>query len=384
MRIIIAISIFLIVFGLIGYYVYIRATQAFAGTFVTSKSILFIYIFLLASFLLGKIIEHYHIGFISNTLVRTGSIALGFFVYALFFVIFFDLIRLINFTIPFYPSFVTVDYQKSKFVIGIISVIAISIIFLTGYINALSPRVKTVDVSIHKSKDAFGTLNVVAVSDIHLSTVVNKGKTQKLIEAINKLKPDLVIIAGDIIDDNIKVVNYYQLLEYFKEINSKYGVYSCMGNHEYISNAYKDLDVFEKNGIHMLKDSTVIVEDKFYIIGRDDIQGKRISGKERKTLKELTTDIDFKLPVILLDHQPFGLDKTAEYPIDLQFSGHTHNGQIWPLNYITGLIFEEDWGYLKKKDTHFYVSAGFGTAVVPIRLGNHSEVVNIKITNKTP
>ncbi len=383
MRIIIAISIFLTVFGLTGYYVYTRIAQAFAGTFLTSKPILFIYVFLLVSFLLGKIIEHYHIGFISNTLVRTGSIALGFFVYALFLVIFFDLIRLINFTIPFYPSFVTADYQKSKLIVGVISAIAILIIFLAGYINALTPRVKTLDISINKNNTELENLNIVAVSDIHLSTVVNEGKTKKLIKTINELKPDLVIIAGDIIDDNIKVVEYYQLLDYLKEINSKYGVYSCMGNHEYISNAYKDLGVFEKNGIHMLKDTTVKVEDKFYIIGRDDIQGKSISGNERKTLKELTKDIDFQLPVILLDHQPFGLDKTAEYQIDLQFSGHTHNGQIWPINYITGLIFEEDWGYLKKKETHFYVSSGFGTAVVPIRLGNHSEVVNIKLTNKT-
>lgn len=382
MRIIIAISVFLTVFGLTGYYIYTRITQSFAGTFVTSKPILVLYIFLLASFLLGKLIEHYSIGFISNTLVRTGSIALGFFVYALFIVIFFDLIRLLNYAIPFYPSFVTIDYQKSKLIVGIISAIAILIIFLSGYINALTPRVKTLDISILKNNSELEKLNIVAVSDIHLSTVVNKRKTKKLINTINDLKPDIVIIAGDIIDDNIKVVNYYQLLEYFKKINSKYGVYSCMGNHDYISNAYKDLGVFEKNGIHMLKDTTVKVEDKFYIIGRDDIQGKIISGNERKTLKELTMDIDFKLPVILLDHQPFGLDKTAEYPIDLQFSGHTHNGQIWPLNYITGLIFEEDWGYLKKKDTHFYVSSGFGTSVVPIRLGNHSEVVNIKLTNK--
>ncbi len=381
MRIVIAISVFLIVFGLIGYYVYIRTTQAFAGTFVTSKPMLALYIFLLLSFLFGKIIEHYSIGLLSNTLVRVGSISLGIFVYALFFVIFFDIIRLINFTIPFYPSFVTVDYQKSKFVIGIISVIAISIIFLAGYINALNPRVKTVEVSINKNKDAFDILNIVAVSDIHLSTVVNKGKTQKLIKTINELKPDLVIIAGDIIDDNIKVVEYYKLLEYFKEINSKYGMYSCMGNHEYISNAYKDLGVFEKNGIQMLRDTTVKVDNKFYIIGRDDIQGKSISGKKRKSLDELTKDVDFRLPVILLDHQPYKLGETAEHPIDLQFSGHTHNGQIWPINYITGLIFEEDWGYLKKKDTHFYISAGFGTAVVPIRIGNHSEIVNIKITN---
>ena len=123
------------------------------------------------------------------------------------------------------------------------------------------------------------------------------------------------------------------------------------------------------------------MNDKFYIISRYDIEGKNVSGEKRKSLDELTKDIDFKLPVFLLDHQPYNLEKTAEYAIDLQFSGHTHNGQIFPFNYITGLLFEEDWGHLKKKNTNFYISSGFGTAVMPIRVGSRSEIVNIKITN---
>ena len=140
-----------------------------------------------------------------------------------------------------------------------------------------------------------------------------------------------------------------------------------MCNHEYIGRAYSDIDYFEQNGIHMLKDTTLKIDDKFYIIGRDDIEGKSFSGKRRKSLDELTREIDFKLPVFVLDHQPYKLEKTAEFAVDLQFSGHTHSGQIWPFNYLTGLLFEEDWGYLKKKNTHFYVSSGYGTAAMPIR-----------------
>ena len=132
----------------------------------------------------------------------------------------------------------------------------------------------------------------------------------------------------------------------------------------------------------MLKDSSHKMNDSFYIIGRDDIQGQSMTGLPRKSLEELTRDLDTDLPIILLDHQPYKLGEVAEHAIDFQFSGHTHYGQFWPLNYITGLIFEQDWGYLKKKDTHFYVSSGYGTAVVPIRVGNHSEIVNIKLSNR--
>ncbi|MBT7144249.1 MAG: metallophosphoesterase [Bacteroidetes bacterium] len=381
MRIIIAISIFLIVLGSSGYYVYIRATQSFSGLFSSSKLIIIVYIFLMTSFFIGKIVENYSIGIISNSLVKIGAVAAGYLFYSLLFVVVFDLIRAANSIVPFYPSIVVNNYEKTKAIIGIISLVTITAIYVFGYINAQKLNVKELDISINKSESSFESLNVVAVSDIHLGISVNKKKTKRLIDKINHLKPDLVIIGGDIIDDNLELVKHFKLLEYFKNIESKYGVYSCMGNHEYISRSYKDLNYFEENGINILKDTTINIDNKFYIIGRDDKEGRAINGKERKSIAELSKNIDFKLPVILLDHQPFSLEKTAEYPIDLQFSGHTHNGQFWPLNYITGLIFEEDWGYLKKLNTHFYVSSGYGTAVVPIKVGNKSEIVNIRITN---
>lgn len=382
MKIALIISIFILVFGSSGYYLYIRLAQAFSGTFVTSKIALAIYVFLISSFLIGKIIEHASIGVLSNTLVSIGSFALGFFLYAVMLIVLFDFIRLINHFIPFYPAFITVDYQKTKMILGLISVGIVTSIFFIGYFNARTPKVKNLEMVINKTAADFKELNIVAVSDIHLGTMVNKSKTKRLIAKINELDPDLVIIAGDIIDDNIEVVKYYHLLEYFKELKPKYGVYSCLGNHEYISRAHNELDLFEQNGIQMLKDTTVFVNKQFYIIGRDDVQGKIVSGVERKSLDDLTKDIDFNYPVILLDHQPYKLNETTEFAIDFQFSGHTHNGQIWPANYITGLLFEQDWGYLKKKNTHFYISSGFGTSAMPIRVGNDSEIVHIQLRNE--
>jgi len=382
MRILIFISIFFLIFGLAGYYVYTRTTQAFPGTFIDSITFLILYIFLLSAFFFGKLVEVYSIGFFSNTLVKIGSIGAGVFLYAFLLVIFFDLIRLINYIIPFYPGFIESNYQKTKLIIGIITLLIISVIIIAGYINAGNPKIKNLDITINKKQMGFDVLNIVAVSDIHLGTMVNKTKIKRLIHNIKQLNPDLVLIAGDIIDDNIKVVKHYDLLNWFKELNPKYGIYSCMGNHEYIGRAYSDIDYFEQNGIQMLKDTTIKVDNKFYIIGRDDIEGKTFSGKKRKSLDELTKDIDFKLPVFLLDHQPYKLERTAGFAVDLQFSGHTHSGQIWPFNYLTGLLFEEDWGYLKKKNTHFYITSGFGTAVIPIRVGNKPEIVNIKITFK--
>ena len=370
------------ILSLLGYYIYTRAMQAFAGTFVASRAVLVLYIFLISSFFIGKIVEQFSIGIISNSLVKIGAFGIGVFLYAFLIVVFLEFIRLVNFLLPFYPKFVTDDFQKTKFIVGIISFSAIIVLLAIGYINALYPKVKEIEIEINKSKDSFGTLNVVAISDIHLGTMVNKSKIKRLISEINQLKPDVVLIAGDMIDDNIDVVKYYKLLEYFKELNPKYGVYACPGNHEYISRAFKNYSYFAENGINILSDTVVNIDNKFQIIGRDDIESKRILNRKRKSLSELTVKVDFTIPVFLLDHQPYKLNETAEYAIDFQFSGHTHNGQIWPFNYITGLLFEEDWGYLKKTDTHFYISAGYGTAVMPFRVGNHSEIVHIKIINR--
>ena len=132
MRITIIISMLLIIFGSAGYYVYISAILAFSGTFAISIPVLVLYILLISSFFLGKIIDHYSIGSLSNALVKIGSIYMGLFLYAFLFVVFFDFIRLINYIIPFFPATVTADYQKTKLIIGIFSITFISLIFLNG------------------------------------------------------------------------------------------------------------------------------------------------------------------------------------------------------------------------------------------------------------
>lgn len=370
------------VFSLLGIYVYTRLEQTFPAIFVQSNWGLIVFMFLLFSFFIGKIWERIQINKINSWLIRIGSVAAGFFLYTLLLIVFFDLIRLINSIIPFYPDFIKEDYEQTKLIIGLIGFMIISVAMLKGFLNTINPKVKQLEIDINKPYSSVKDLNIVAVSDIHLGTMVNKSKTRRLVQKINNLNPDVVLIGGDIIDDNIEVVKHHQLMEELAQIDSKYGVFSCMGNHDYISGGHQQLEYYEKNGIQILKDAHKLVNNEFYIVGRDDIQGKQINGIGRKPLDNLLLDIDFNKIVLYLDHQPYKLHEVAKYPIDFQFSGHTHNGQFWPLNYITGMLFEEDWGYLKKKNTHFYISSGYGTAVVPIRVGNDSEIIKIKLKNK--
>jgi hypothetical protein len=129
----------------------------------------------------------------------------------------------------------------------------------------------------------------------------------------------------------------------------------------------------------MLRDQSVKIADSFYLVGREDRSVGRFNGHLRKALPELMAAVDKKYPVILMDHQPFGLNEAVTESVDLQISGHTHYGQIWPLNYIVERIYELAWGYKKIAGTHFYVSNGVGTWGPPVRVGNRPEIINIRL-----
>jgi predicted MPP superfamily phosphohydrolase len=121
------------------------------------------------------------------------------------------------------------------------------------------------------------------------------------------------------------------------------------------------------------------MDEKFYIIGREDRDKPRFSSRKRKNTEQLLTNLDKSKPLILLDHQPFEMDIKELMGIDLTLSGHTHHGQMWPLNYITKAIYEVSWGYKKKGNTHIYVSSGVGGWGPPVRIGNRPEIVLINL-----
>jgi len=124
----------------------------------------------------------------------------------------------------------------------------------------------------------------------------------------------------------------------------------------------------------------LVVKNSFTIVGREDRSYNRGSARRRKSLEELMKGVDRSLPVILMDHQPFALEEAVSHSVDLQLSGHTHHGQLWPFNFITKRVYELSWGYLKKGATHIYVSCGVGTWGPPVRTGNRPEIVNIKLS----
>jgi predicted MPP superfamily phosphohydrolase len=158
------------------------------------------------------------------------------------------------------------------------------------------------------------------------------------------------------------------------------GLYAITGNHEFIGGGSRTIPYIESKGIRVLKDETVTLPGGIQLIGRLDRDSRRYFGKERTPLRELFKNIDLSKPVIVLDHQPFRLEEAAQNGADLQMSGHTHNGQLWPLNHLTRRMYELSYGYLRKGSTHFIVSSGYGLWGPRVRSGSRSEIVLVNVT----
>jgi uncharacterized protein len=182
-------------------------------------------------------------------------------------------------------------------------------------------------------------------------------------------------MAGDVLDEDVVPVITQNLGDSLCKLNSSMGIYACPGNHEYIGGGEPSIKYLEEHGIIVLRDADTLINDAFYIVGREDRHARFQKKKKRKSIDELLENIDTSKPVILLDHQPYDLDSIVDTGVDFQISGHTHHGQMWPFGYITNKIFEVSRGYKKKGSTHFWISTGFGTWGPPIRTGNRPEVM---------
>ncbi|MCU7495497.1 MAG: metallophosphoesterase [Ignavibacteria bacterium] len=370
-------GVVLIVYGLVNYYIFMRGWQAIPKGSPIRTYYLIVFLFLALSYFAGRTLEKQAFYGLGDVLMWVGAFWLAAMVYFLLAVVVIDLFRLVNHFTGFFPSLLTRDYARTKYytALAVISIVAVTVIL--GRVNAVTPRLKVLDLEIKKKTNPIKTLNIVAASDIHLGTLVGNSRLDSLVERINRLQPDVVLFPGDIVDEDLGPVIKQNLGETLRKIKSKYGIYAVPGNHEFYGGIQAATQYLTEHGIVMLRDKVVKLEGGVYLIGRDDRSVNQV--KKRKPLQELMREVDRTKPVIMMDHQPFDLQEAADNGVDLQISGHTHHGQLWPFNFITNRVYELSWGYKKKQNTNYYVSSGFGGWGPPIRTGNTPEIVNFRL-----
>lgn len=286
--------------------------------------------------------------------------------------------------------------KKTFAIAGGFCMVFITAFCLWGAINAKIIHTTPYEITIDKSGGELKELNLVLVADLHLGYSMGCGQMERMVEKINARNPDLVVIAGDIFDNEYEALDDpTRLIEILKGIKSKYGVYACYGNHDIdekilagftfsakgkkkVSDPRMD-EFLEAADIRLFMDEGVLIADSFYLYGRPDYERPGREITVRKTPKELTADMDQTHPIIVMDHEPRELQELSDAGVDLDLCGHTHDGQTFPGNLSTQFVWENSYGYLKKGSMHNIVTSGIGVFAPGMRVGTIAEICPIKI-----
>jgi predicted MPP superfamily phosphohydrolase len=254
----------------------------------------------------------------------------------------------------------------------LVSLLTVVLLMVYGGYNFWHPEVRSLNLAVTKASK-INRLKIVLVADIHAGNMVNGDILKMYIDKIMEQKPDLILLAGDIIDYDIRPLDEQQMDKQFRRLEAPYGVFASTGNHEYrLDGEAKIRWLKDKAGLTVLRDSVVKVNDAFYIIGREDDK-----APVRKSLRELMKGIDKSYPIIVMNHEPRRLQEEANEQVDMAFYGHTHGGQIFPYTVFINLLYEVGHGYKQKGDTHVFVTSGLGLSGPQYRIGSSSEIAVI-------
>lgn len=305
---------------------------------------------------------------LSRTISFAGHSYMILFIYLFLAFLCIDIVRSANHFVHFIPW----EMQSFRLWTFAGALLVIGMAMIAGNYKFNSPEIVTLHLVAEKPTQN-KTLKIVAASDLHLGVSIDKKRLQRYVELINNQKPDVILLIGDVSDRALKPVINQNMHEELSLLQAQHGVYAINGNHEhYAEHPEATADYLTQAGINVLRDEVQLIDSSFYVAGRDDR-----TNRNRKPLADIIKHTDKSKPTILLDHQPYNLNEAQENNIDLQLSGHTHNGQFFPGNLIVKKMYEIAHGYLKKGDTHYYVSSGLGLWGPQYRIGTQSEIVVI-------
>ena len=278
---------------------------------------------------------------------------------------------------------------------GCVCALVILIASIWGVVNARIIHVTPYDVTVDKTVEGMDEMKVVLVADLHLGYNIGEKQMQQMVDRINEQDADLVVIAGDIFDNEWEAVEAPETIAAtLRSIRSKYGVYACYGNHDIEEPVLAGftfrqcekkesdprMDEFLKDAnITLLRDEGMLIDGKFYLYGRPDAHRPGRGIETRKTPDEITADMDKNKPIIVLDHQPKELQELADAGVDIDLCGHTHDGQMFPGNLTIKLMWENACGYLQKGKMHNIVTSGVGLFGPNMRVGTKAEICPITI-----
>ncbi len=330
---------------------------------------------------------------------KLGNYWLGIFIYMVFNILVADIIVLMLKFVNKRRKINLLGSLKGYYIIGII-VISVSVFFCTyGFIHAQSITKTSYDITVDKSIDGTDSLKIALLADFHLGYNVGSKKMEQMVEQVNNMNADLVVIAGDIFDNNYDALdNPDELIAILQGINSRLGTYVVYGNHDVTETliggfsitsrtlAFRDErmnEFLEKCGFTVLTDDIVTLDNgNIYLIGRLDREKAGDGTSDRMSINKLMENVDKSKVIIDLEHEPANLDGIANSGVDIMLCGHTHAGQFFPLTIVQPLAWQNYHGYLKVGNMHSFVTSGVGLYGPNMRVFTDSEVMEINVNFK--
>lgn len=278
---------------------------------------------------------------------------------------------------------------------GLAIIIATALCVVIGSVHARDIKVTKYEVTVDKQAGDLKEMKIVLIADTHMGYAIGRDHIKQMADKINACEPDLVVFAGDIFDNSLDGLDYPdKLKELFAGIESRYGTWAVYGNHDinekilmgftfnYDAHPAPDaaMDEFVKDsGINILTDESVLVGDSFYLVGRRDGEKPGTEDGGRLSPAELTEGLDKTKPIFFIAHEPNELQETADAGADIDFSGHTHDGQTFPLTIITNIVWENACGMIRKDDMYSIVTSGVGIFGPFMRLGTDAEICEVTV-----
>ncbi len=263
---------------------------------------------------------------------------------------------------------------------GIVSAVVLVAGLLGLRFGLAFPAVRRLEVTLRKWPQGFDGFRIVQISDVHIGPLLDRRFSERLVAEVNALAPDLVAVTGDLVDGPVEKLRGE--VEPFADLRGRYGVFFVTGNHDFYSGAEAWVEQVKKLGMRVLRNEHVILRngsDAFALVGVDDHRGDMMPSEGGEDLDAALKGIDTDLAQILLAHDPSTFKRACQLGVDLQLSGHTHGGQIWPFRWFVRLAIPFVDGLYRRGDATLYVSRGTGFWGPPMRLGAPSEITEITL-----
>lgn len=331
--------------------------------------------------------------FLRRPLFKIGAYWLGISLYLILYVALIDLLRWI------YSKVFKDKYNDfyARTICALLIIVLTGVTSIYGIINAKIVRTTEYEITINKDGGNFKEMTIAMFGDPQFGYNIGEYHLKQAVDIINKNDVDIVCVVGDIFDNQYSAIkNPDKLIDLFKQIKSKYGMYAVLGNHDVeepilcgftfndddIENklASKEmLDFIRKSGMVLLYDENVIINNSVNLYGRADQERPNLGNITRKESGDLFKEVDVSKPIMVLDHEPREYDELEKTGVDLMMAGHTHDGQLWPAKIATDIIWENPYGLWVKNAFHAITTSGLGLFGPNMRVGTIAEVCIIHV-----